>query len=370
MNILVLTPDRVGSTLLQRVITVYMSNGKNKHIPHPVINVHELTNGLTYYHSDVFNQHVLGQGGDNDMNQTLEDIVDKLKQVPTHSTVCRLAHYHIVRREDPKHEQLKFYEYLNSNFYIIGCRRKSVFEHALSWGIHSFSKKLNAFSHQEKIDGWEDIYRNQITIPREGFINYLNAYDDYISWSNKNFNVNQFFTYEEHMPSIEDFVHNLDCFTNKEVPKWDDMFGISWKKWNKCHRLLSDVGIVQETKMLENSSSIVKSLPSKVSEVVSRLPILEQKFIEEYGQTYYDSYQNIKKMVDQKVLVNGIPIKLQTLVEKKMIIKNFNDCATIYNEWASENGYPIIESSEEIINQAREELKIWYEEIPNNLFLR
>ena len=43
MNVLILTPDRVGSTLLQRVLTVYMlRQGFDK----PVINLHELTNGL------------------------------------------------------------------------------------------------------------------------------------------------------------------------------------------------------------------------------------------------------------------------------------------------------------------------------------
>ena len=41
MNVLLLTPDRVGSTLLQRTLTVYMlRRGFDK----PVINLHELTN--------------------------------------------------------------------------------------------------------------------------------------------------------------------------------------------------------------------------------------------------------------------------------------------------------------------------------------
>jgi hypothetical protein len=58
---------------------------------------------------------------------------------------------------------------------------------------------------------------------------------------------------------------------------------------------------------------------------------------------------------------------MQTLIEKKMIIKNFNECAITYNEWASKNDYPIIKDSQEIIDQAYNELKNWYEEIPSNL---
>jgi len=58
MNVLILTPDRVGSTLLQRLITVYM----NMHeFDQPVINLHELTNGLIKYYSKDFGQEVLGK---------------------------------------------------------------------------------------------------------------------------------------------------------------------------------------------------------------------------------------------------------------------------------------------------------------------
>lgn len=61
MNVLILTPDRVGSTLLQRLITIYMTAHEyNK----PVINLHELTNGLMKYYSPTFNQRVLGKPND------------------------------------------------------------------------------------------------------------------------------------------------------------------------------------------------------------------------------------------------------------------------------------------------------------------
>ena len=47
MNVVILTPDRVGSTLLQRVFTIHMIESNfNK----PVINLHELTNGIISMH--------------------------------------------------------------------------------------------------------------------------------------------------------------------------------------------------------------------------------------------------------------------------------------------------------------------------------
>ena len=57
MNVLILTPDRVGSTLLQRLITVYANLNENQQ---PLtINLHELTNGLVSYHNDITQQKLL-----------------------------------------------------------------------------------------------------------------------------------------------------------------------------------------------------------------------------------------------------------------------------------------------------------------------
>ena len=56
MNVLILTPDRTGSTLLQRVLTVYMQiNNFDK----PVINLHELINGLAKCYSNVSGKIIL-----------------------------------------------------------------------------------------------------------------------------------------------------------------------------------------------------------------------------------------------------------------------------------------------------------------------
>jgi hypothetical protein len=58
MNVLILTPDRVGSTLLQRLITIVATINKNYN---PLtINLHKLTNGLIAYNHEIFKQSVLG----------------------------------------------------------------------------------------------------------------------------------------------------------------------------------------------------------------------------------------------------------------------------------------------------------------------
>ena len=96
MNVLLLTPDRVGSTLLQRTLTIYMlRRGFDK----PIINLHELTNGLSKYYNTTLNQEVLGKpkGIEWGYYQKLEEIIDLLKSVEHYKT-SRLAHYDIKNR--------------------------------------------------------------------------------------------------------------------------------------------------------------------------------------------------------------------------------------------------------------------------------
>ena len=75
MNVLILTPDRVGSTLLQRLFTVYANINENNQ---PLtVNLHELTNGLTMYHNDSYNKQILGKNdGHCGYHQNLNTIVD------------------------------------------------------------------------------------------------------------------------------------------------------------------------------------------------------------------------------------------------------------------------------------------------------
>ena len=368
MNILILTPDRVGSTLLQRVVTLYMNSMQ---LDENVINLHELSNGLEYYYSDIFNDYVLGKPGNGvggagagewGYYQSLPEIVELLNKV-THYKTSRLAHYHLVRRKDSILDQTNFYNYLNDNFYIIACQRENVFEHALSWGINAATNTLNVYTHNEKINLYSQMYNDKITIPKESFIVYLEAYRDYIQWTATYFNVNSFFVYEKHMNDIEQYISTLDIFSNTDISGWNDMFGMSWKDWNKCHRLLSDLSFGSTMKYLENQSD--SKLPL-VQQVSNSLPLAEQKFLNDNGMLYIKSTMRINELVDNKILVSSVPIKLQTLAEKKMLIKNFAECLQWYNEWANVNGYPMAEPSE-IVNDAIKELEYWYENVPTKL---
>jgi hypothetical protein len=71
----------------------------------------------------------------------------------------------------------------------------------------------------------------------------------------------------------------------------------------------------------------------------------------------------------QGTLVSGVPIKLQTLAEKKKIIKNFDECVEVYNNWVDENNMGEKYTSEDIKLIANNEVKEWYNEVPQTLLL-
>lgn len=367
MNVLILTPDRVGSTLLQRLLTIYMNM---QNFDQPVINLHELTNGLIKYFNPRFNREVLGKpNGGWGYYQTLSEIVDLLKSTEHYKT-SRLALYHIVNRQDSMGDQLSFYQYLNDNFFIISARRENLLEHALSWCIQLHSKKLNVFSHSEKISIFSDLYQNKITIEDESLIKYLDQYVKYLQWVDNHFQVGSYFKYERDMPNIENYILNLPVFNQKPQLTWKDTFGIDWKDWNQCHYLLSDLsGLSQQIQsnqlLLEHNTTSIndyKLMPSNsTTGVLQHLSGADQTFLLEKQQSYKTVHQAITELVQDKVLVTGVPIKLQTLAEKKLLIKNFDHCVSVYNNWAACNNQNQYLDTHAFNDSIQRELTAWHQ---------
>jgi hypothetical protein len=312
MNVIILTPDRVGSTLLQRLITVYANI--NEAPDQLTINLHELTNGIVSYHNDSFNRTVLGKKeGHWGYHQNLQTVTELLKN-SKHGIISRIAHYHIKNRRDSLADQLDFYRYLNENFYVIAARRQNLFEHAMSWCIATESKKLNVYSHDEKFQVFKHIQEHGINVQPEALEKYLNQYQEYMSWVDNHFQVNSYFEYDRDLPNIENFILNLNVFKSTQDPlRWQDRFDISWHDWNRMHYLLSLVMFDYEFDLEEN------------------------KFMQDNIDNYTQCRIALQDLQDQGVLVSGIPIKLHTLKEKAKVIKNISNCLEHYNHWIGTN---------------------------------
>jgi hypothetical protein len=366
----------------------------------PVINLHELTNGLAKYYSPEFNQELVSKQAVKNWGyyQSLEEVVELLSSVDHYKT-SRLAHYHIRRRGDTVAQQVPFYQYLNENFYVIACRRSNVFEHALSMTLGKFTKKLNVYTAHEKIDTFYDIYQSGIELDPQAFEYQLNAYQDYIKWSNQYFDVNSYFNYEQDVPRIEQFILNLPLFSNQpELVTWEKNFGITFNAWNKMHYARSDLGSV----MLESNNKIdrlVLDLPESVDYYQQKSPIdwpaitksqdidmlpatIKKQFTQDYirqegifsllsqerqselsfaKQGYVEAQKTIDQMIKLGIVIGGPPIKKQTLAEKAKIVKNFDQLTEIYNQWAVDN--PAIANSlsvNDVSYQVLQENQFWH----------
>jgi hypothetical protein len=374
MNVLILTPDAVGSTLLQRMLTIYMQFHE---FDRPVINLHELTNGLAKYYSPEFNRELVGKRAVKNWGyyQQLNEIVDLLDSVDHYKT-SRLAHYHILRRGDTIDQQIPFYNYLNENFYIIACRRSNVFEHALSLALTSITKKLNVYTADEKIDTFFDFYHNGVNVDTNVFVNKLNLYKYYLDWSAQHFEVSKVFNYEQDVPNLEKFILDLPVFSSqKNLITWDKNFGIDFNDFNRTHYALSDIGSLNfhnkenaKQVWLDNDDAVIiyqkDALPewpavNSLNELNNLPAEIQQKFQSTYYNNYvynikfldlekqnhvkscYNGYQlaqkTIKQMVDLGIIISGPPIKKQTLTDKKKMINNFDQCVELYNQWVSDN---------------------------------
>lgn len=373
MNVLILTPDAVGSTLLQRMLTIYM---QFHDFDRPVINLHELTNGLEKYYSPEFNREIVSKKVVKNWGyyQTLEQVVDLLGSVDHYKT-SRLAHYHIRQRGDSVEQQIPFYNYLNDNFFIIACRRSNVFEHALSMTLNKITKKLNVFDALEKIDTFYEIHKNGVQLDPTTFVNQLEAYRLYINWSDQYFNVASYFNYEQDIPQLERYILNLPVFINQ--PKkvtWNSNFGMGFEDWNKMHYLRSDLSRLQiqssstiQQLLLEQSTIVenyqqhapedwpavsthndINNLPAELKQkftiqmiqqhgIVPLLSQETQQFVAEYQTRYQQAQYTINQMISLGIIINGPPIKKQTLSEKKNTIKNFDQLLELYNQWADVN---------------------------------
>lgn len=398
MNVLILTPDAVGSTLLQRMLTIYMQFHA---FDRPVINLHELTNGLAKYYSPEFNQEIVSKKAVKNWGyfQTLEQVVEILSSVDHYKT-SRLAHYHIRRRGDTLEQQVPFYNYLNENFYIIACRRANVFEHAASMTLSQITKKLNVYDPYEKMDTFFDIFKSGVLLDSNVFVKQLNDYKLYLEWSDQYFNIASYFNYEQDVPALENFILNLPIFSgHAQRVTWEENFGISFNTWNKIHYARSNIGNL----MLESRDSVeqlvlahkdytadyqqyaypewpaittnneINTLPVDVKnqltqDIIRRDGLLsllsqeQQQKLAPFKEGYTQAQHTIDQMINLGIIVNGPPIKKQTLLEKSQIIRNFGELVEVYNNWIIDNpgvGTPMTQST--VVENLKSEHTFWNE---------
>jgi hypothetical protein len=142
---------------------------------------------------------------------------------------------------------------------------------------------------------------------------------------------------------------------------------LSFNDWNRCHRITSDIGSIalnapDQLLRLEYDSDIQPGYNSElVNRIVTNLPQEQQDFFAANSTKFSDASRAIARMGELGIMLgNGIPIKKQTFAEKRVMIKNFQECTDVYNEWIDQNptvGQPI--DTTDVAQHIQAELEFW-----------
>lgn len=300
MNFLILTPDGVGSTYLQRALTVYLNSAGLDYC-----NTHELLNGL-----ELDKTNMLFKNFDFEYSQSVGEISSLLESNQA-NLVSRIAQYHVVERQKVKREDYaQFYKLCNRMYgKVIHCTRDP-FEYALSWGIRKNTRKLNVFSIEERIKTHGENIKQEIDL--EYFIAKLNQYKDYDYWVSENFFNTESVEYDLLHSDVDVLLQKLTGHSHKVK----DRFGSTLQDYSRVRYLISKYMQTKEKYYLFDKSRLKGTV---------------------------DLYNFIKNLEKNKKLPNGIPIKMNTMADKKKRIINFEEARLSYNNWAkNSNQYNMI----------------------------
>ena len=315
-NYLVLTPDGVGSTYLQRALTVYLQSADLDYW-----NTHELLNGLGVDDGNLYKLNTFGY------SQTLQDICDKLL-VTGNFLVSRIAHYHVKNRLKERNEDYKIlYEECNRKFHTIIFCERDPFEYALSWSIRKQSGKLNVYTVDERID----THGVDITEPIDlgYFQRKLAQYADYEYWAQDNFKITKKINYDDLHYDIDQQMQAITGLDHSVK----DKTGISLQDYSRYRYFLSMYKQTKDSQYFFNGIDVIDQM--------------------------CDLHGLIVHLHLTRRLVTRIPIKMNTMADKRSRVTNFNQAVDVYNSWASKGNRHEVVTEETIRNKIDTENQIY-----------
>jgi hypothetical protein len=313
-NYLILTPDGVGSTYLQRALTVYLNSAGLDYC-----NTHELLNGLGLLEGNLYKDFSLWY------SQTLPEICGLLEST-SNNLVSRIAQYHITNRlRKNKENYQQLYDACNKKFDKIFYCTRDPFEYALSWSIRYNNKILNVYSIKERIKvHGEDIKQ---TLDLGYFNRKLEQYSAYEYWAQDNFNITRAVNYDDIHRNVDGMMKELTGLDHNV----EDRLGISLQEYSTIRYMTSMYMQTKDKKYVCNREQAAGATQLK-------------KFIQ--------------SLVPNK-LPNEIPVKMNTMQDKQKRVVNFDDAVEVYNKWTTTTNSHMPISQEDIARVISTESKIY-----------
>jgi hypothetical protein len=287
LNYLVLTNDGIGSSYLQRSLTLYLNSAGIEYW-----NTHELLNGVACNNGNIYKQ-----WRDNNFElQPVNEIITCLNE-STNNIVSRVGLHWAHERNDIS----TLYPILRSKYNKILMCKRDPFEYALSWAIRSSEGIGNLY----RVDKKRSLSLNY-DVDMDFFKTKLEEYHKYIYWTMDNFNAQEV-NYNDLQINIDNMMQKITGLDHSV----EDKFGISLQNYSRV-RYLASTGVYEK----EHTQSAVA----------------------------LKNFENRLKV--NKQLPKGMPIKLYTLDDKRKRIDNFTECVNVFNNWAAgKNEYDTITST-------------------------
>ena len=287
MNYLVLTNDGIGSSYLQRSLTLYLNSAGIEYW-----NTHELLNGVACNNGNIYKQ-----WRDNNFElQPVNEIITCLNE-STNNIVSRVGLHWAHERNDIS----TLYPILRSKYNKILMCKRDPFEYALSWAIRSSEGIGNLY----RVDKKRSLSLNY-DVDMDFFKTKLEEYHKYIYWTMDNFNAQEV-NYNDLQINIDNMMQKITGLDHSV----EDKFGLSLQNYSRV-RYLASTGVYEK----EHTQSAVA----------------------------LKNFENRLKV--NKQLPKGMPIKLYTLDDKRKRIDNFTECVNVFNNWAAgKNEYDTITST-------------------------
>ena len=313
-NYLILTPDGVGSTYLQRALTVYLHSAGLDYW-----NTHELLNGLDLLDGN------LRKDWNLEYSQTIPEICGLLEST-SNSLVSRIAQYHIYGRlKNKKENYQQFYNACNKKFDKIFYCTRDPFEYALSWSIRHNTKTLNVYSVKERINIHSEDIKQILDL--EYFNRKLEQYSAYEYWAEDNFNITRAVNYDDNHRDADSMMKKLTGLDHNV----EDRFGISLQDYSTVRYMTSMYIQTKDKKYVCNREQAA-------------------------GATQLKRF--VQRLVPDK-LPNEIPVKMNTMQDKQKRVVNFDDAVEVYNNWSPTPTSHMPRSQEDIAQKISTENKIY-----------
>ena len=183
------------------------------------------------------------------------------------------------------------------------CIRNNIFEYALSWSIRERSGVLNVYNRKDKRSVME-----VSEIDEDYFLKKCNEYVNYVYWIQDNFpNVEQV--------SYEDMITNSDS-TIEKIIGYKDTFSKNFD--TKLSLILKMEYNFFNSLVTENNKEFSYTKEEKKALIL---------------------YKKLAKMLIDKKIIIGHPIKNTTLEDKKKQIKNFDRCLNKFYSFAKNHNW-------------------------------